>query len=332
MSNPFEKLGLTWEMVVQGIPDHIIVADATGLICYINQIHPEWKGESIVGQSMFDYILPEYRSVVSGALKEAFETGEEVYYEVETKSPEGNVFWYATQLGPIQIDGSVRAVSVIARDITDKKQLEREIIKISDREQRRVGQDIHDGLSQDLTGIAFLGKALEQRLVEENHVATEDATQLIEIVKQAIDRARLLARGLNPLQLELRGLAGAMQEICDHFQTVYSINCHFEFHGQSPKLSEEESTHLYRIAQEALHNAIKHGQAKNITVQLLCDDNELLLKVQDDGQGFVQSVQSTGMGLNIMKYRARMIGGQIDIDCQPGRGVLIQCRKARSSK
>jgi len=222
--------------------------------------------------------------------------------------------------------GSVRYVIASGTDITERKLMERTILEISGREQRRIGQDLHDGLGQHLTGIAFLSKVQEQRLEERSRPEAAGAAKIVGLVNEAIHKTRELARGLLPVQSDAQGLMSALQHFSSEVEDLFQVGCRFEC--EEPVLVPDEAiaNHLYRIAQEAVHNAIRHGKARNIVILLRAASDSGVLTVRDDGVGIAEPAGShSGMGLQIMRYRVSMIGGTLEIARCPDRGTLVTC-------
>lgn len=215
---------------------------------------------------------------------------------------------------------------VVVRDMTEHRRLEREILDISDREQRRIGQDLHDGLCQHLTGTAFTAKILEQKLAERNLTEAADAREIAELLEQAISQARRLARGLYPTEIEGEGIVPALDHLATTLSDRFNIRCTFERRCDLPSLERTQAFHLYRIAQEATNNAIRHGQARIIRIGLASKNGTVRLSVHDDGVGFVPpTTKFQGMGLHIMKYRAQMLGGSFDIQRRKSGGTEVVC-------
>ena len=211
-------------------------------------------------------------------------------------------------------------------DITERKHLEKALLEISAREQRRIGQDLHDGLGQHLTGIAFMAKAHEARLAEKNRPEAEDATKIVRLVNQAVYKARELARGLLPVVSDALGLMSALQLWALEVEDLFRINCRFEC--DEPVLVHDvtTATHLYHIAREAVNNAVKHGEPRNIVIQLAATAGRGTLLVKDDGRGIPElPAGNQGMGLNIMHYRAGMIGGSLDVRRGVPQGTQVIC-------
>jgi signal transduction histidine kinase len=204
--------------------------------------------------------------------------------------------------------------------------LEQQILEVSEREQCRVGQDLHDGLCQHLVSAAFAAAVLRARLAEKNLPETGDADQIADMLNDGLTQARKLARSFYPVRLEAEGLASALEEFADHVRDVTKLRCDFRCEG-SPLLPDfTAGAHLYRIAQEAVSNAFKHACAKNICIVLSAVDNRVTLTVSDNGTGFSSVFKnSAGMGLHIMQYRARMIGASLDIGPGLAGGTTVVC-------
>ncbi len=213
------------------------------------------------------------------------------------------------------------------QDITERKQLEKQVLEVSENEQRRIGQDLHDDLCQHLAGIEFMSQALHQRLHLKTETEAELARQVADLVRGAINQTRGLARGLSPVQLESRGLTAALQDLAEHVQQLFKVNCSFSADPMVEVRNVTVATHLYRIAQEAINNAIRHGKADRIEIALEGDEELACLRVGDNGAGFspVHDETVKGMGMRIMHYRAGMIGASLNVTPQLQRGVLVEC-------
>jgi len=211
-------------------------------------------------------------------------------------------------------------------DITERKQLEKAILEISAREQRRIGQDLHDGLGQHLTGIAFMAKVHEARLAEQKRSEANDAAKLVKLVNEAIHKTRELARGLLPVVSESHGLMSALQVWTAEVEDLFGVSCRLQC--ESPVLIHDvtTATHLYHIAQEAVNNAMKHGGARKIVIELKAEQGRGRMAVYDDGKGIVEGPERTqGMGLHIMHYRAGMIGGSLEVRRESAGGTVVAC-------
>ena len=217
-------------------------------------------------------------------------------------------------------------------DVTERKRLEREILLVSDREQRRIGIDLHDGLGTHLTGVALMARGLARKIRADRPIAPDEVEEIAQLLGDGIEQARRLAHGLNPFLLEARGLSVALQELVSDVQTRSGVDCSFEEEGDGPPLESEQAMHLYRITQEALTNAARHAQAAHIRVVLHRSNRLVRLAIMDDGNGVDPLTASgSGMGLSIMRYRAEMIGARLSVAGAPGGGTAVTCTfKSRS--
>lgn len=233
------------------------------------------------------------------------------------------IAWSSTSLP--DSEGTPRYIIATGIDITEREQLQRALLEISAREQRRIGQDLHDGLGQHLTGIAFMAKVHEKKLAETNAADAADAAKLVRLVNEAVHKTRELARGLLPVMSDAQGLMGALQLWAGEIEEIYGISCSFKCERPVPVHDVAIATHLHHIAQEAVNNAIKHGGAQNVTLRLSMDQGYGILSIVDDGSGIPDDRNSQGMGLHIMSYRSAMIGGRLEISRNPERGTTISC-------
>ena len=218
-------------------------------------------------------------------------------------------------------------------DVTERKYLEKTILEISAREQRRIGQDLHDGLGQHLTGIAFMAKVQEQKLTEKQIPEAADAAKIVRLVNDAISRARELSKGLAPVVFDAHGLMSALQLHAAEVEDLFGISCRFQCEPAVLVSDGTVATHLYHIAQEAVTNAIKHGRAQNVLIRLTTMKGCGTLVIRDDGKGLLEPAPGhAGMGLQIMKYRADMIGGAVEISGDKSQGTTVTCSFPLSDK
>ena len=217
-------------------------------------------------------------------------------------------------------------------DVTEAKRLERTILEISGREQRRIGQDLHDGLGQHLTGVAFMSKVLEQKLREKSLAEAADAAKIVVLVNQAIDKTRELSHGLLTVLSDAPGLMSALERLALQVEDLFQVACIFECADPVLIRESDVATHLYHIAQEAVNNALKHGRPQRVVIRLTGGD-EPSLTIEDDGIGLGgwSAPENPGMGLLIMTYRAKMIGGALQL--QPGAtgGTVVCCTFSASN-
>jgi signal transduction histidine kinase len=221
--------------------------------------------------------------------------------------------------------GVAEAITVI-RDVTAHQASEKEILEISNRAQERIGQDLHDGLGQHLTGITFLTKALERKLTARSLPEAQEAADIGRLVLQALSQTRNLARGLFPAELESNGLLPAFRELAANVEKFFAITCVLECEDTLVVPDRLVANHLFRLAQEAINNSVKHGRAKRVVITLKTTENSLILTIRDNGIGFSQETCSTkGLGLRIMNFRAQKVGGSFDIRGADGGGTIVTC-------
>jgi signal transduction histidine kinase len=215
----------------------------------------------------------------------------------------------------------------VQAQIEERKRLEAEIARAIESEQLRLGQELHDGLGQQLAGMCYMLGALKVKLDRASEPNAREAQKIEKLLLQSVEQVRNLAKGFYPVELERRGLFFALGEIAHTTEQTFGVRCTVkvsESDGIEPK--GPPAIQLFRIAQEAVYNAVKHARAKQITIQLATTDGRTSLVVQDDGIGLPPSVnEAKGMGLRIMDYRARMIGAQFDLRRGPNGGTIVTC-------
>jgi PAS domain S-box-containing protein len=215
----------------------------------------------------------------------------------------------------------------LRQEIEQRKKLERQILSISEQEQRRIGQELHDSLGQQLTGIAFMSRVLEQKLAKGQLPEAAEMAEISKLVNEATNQARGLAKGLHPVDLDRGSLISSLGELALSTQQLFGVKCGF-IHDRAIKVSEAQTAvHLYRIAQEAVTNAIKHGRAKRIQIRLTHSDKRGILTIENDGRDFPKQFEKagTGMGLQIMDHRVDLIGGELTVRKGPKGGAVVTC-------
>jgi PAS domain S-box-containing protein len=320
--------------IVESSNDAIIGETLEGIITNWNKSAERIYGypaAEVLGHSV-RMLVPRERAHDVVEILARIKRGEMIeHFETVRVRKDGRQIHVSLVASPIRdVTGKIVGASAIARDITERKQLEAEVLQISEREEQRIARDLHDGLGQLLSGTVHLTNVLQLELAEQALPEAAEALRIIELLNQAVAEARSLSRGLYPVRPEANGLMVALEELASRTKDLFRIPCCLRC--RHPVLIEDNAiaTHLYRIAQEAVTNALKHGQARHIEVGLTANAQRIVLTVRDDGKGFpATQPQRKGMGIRIMQYRAGMIGGSLVIQNAGQRGVRVVCTVLR---
>ena len=214
----------------------------------------------------------------------------------------------------------------LAQEIAERERLEREMLNVSEREQRRIGRDLHDGLCQHLSATALAGYAHARSLESDNLPQAVKARLIVNLIEDAIPLARAITKGLHPVEMRDDGLMQALEEYATATSNLFGIQCLFECHLPVLVPTPAKAAHLYRIVQEGVSNAIRHGKATQITILLEDTDTGLHLRISDNGRGFAQPLpERRGMGLEIMAARAKFMGGEFSFGSNKAGGAELIC-------
>jgi PAS domain S-box-containing protein len=262
-------------------------------------------------------------------------SGNRARFATVHRRKDGSTFDVEVTADRFDLDGE-SYVYCSSRDITEQKRLERAVLEAADGEQRRLGHDLHDGLGQELTGLSMLASALASSARKDGRPEADGVAQLEELTRRAIATCRAVARGLSPLGYTGGGLIEALEELVSLQRETYGADVRFEAIRAAPlRLPTDTANHLYRIAQEAVTNARRHGKAQTIEVTLDIEATSVRLEVLDNGTGFApSSANSSGMGLRIMRYRAAMIEARLSVGPGDHGGTLVacECPQARGAR
>ena len=314
------------------------------------------------GRITFEQLISRYhaedRDEVRRAVNATLQNGKDYDIEFRILRADGNVRWVYSH-GRLQVDhrGKAKRLTEISLDITGRKEAEiwarrqrdglekirqrrnaflerklaerarvdREVIESYEREQRRIAYDLHDGVGQQLVSIALSAKLLEEQLRLDHPDEAEKASAIVKLANEAARQTRLTARSV-----EGADTVGDLKTALESLAVNISYTCHVKITvisaGDSLPISAPVAAQLYRIAQEAVRNAVEHGASREVVVQLTFGDRDLVLTVQDDGDGFNTKTNGHGMGLRIMRYRAQCIGGSCEVCPAANKGTIICCR------
>jgi two-component system, LuxR family, sensor kinase FixL len=315
-----------YRQLTETCPDAILV-HSDGCIVYANRAAADLlhlaSPETMIAQRLDRFVNPECQRVLSahraGVLASTLHCSDGASVQVDIVASQ------------ISMDGHMRTL-LVCRDMTERLMLEHELLDVASREQAHLAHDLHDGLGQQLTGIALFLRGLGNQIVRELPAHAADFEQINGLVSKSIEEARRLASGMSPIAVHPAGLAGALSTLSAQARELYGLQVTLEIDPLFHTLIENRvASQLYRIVQEAVNNVVRHAHATTLTITAHCAGSELILTIADDGIGVAESPQAsdrvTGMGLRIMRYRAEQIGGTFRIDrCSPhGTAIRVSC-------
>ncbi len=232
------------------------------------------------------------------------------------------------ELLPAVVRGALTAIErdrALAEAHRARLRLEKEVLEVSEREQHRIGQDLHDGLGQQLTAIEIMCASLKEDVTAQPEIAKQ-VDRICRMLREAISQTRSMARGLVPVKDEPEALWASLIELAERTDSLGRVKCRFEYAAPVSIDDNAVAGHLYRIAQEAVNNAVKHSGAKDVTIRLEeLEEGGMELTVKDNGGGLAQT-KGRGMGLQVMEHRAAVIGAELSVESKVGKGVTIRCR------
>lgn len=325
------------ESILNSMGDGVIVADDTGKIVLFNPEAERLVHKGLGNVTLQDWLhqeqtyLPDILTTYPTTEHPLLQTiqGKELNNaEMLLSTDDGRTGLWLSCTGRPLIDSEkkIRGGVIVMRDVTHRRMLEKQIAEISDREQSRIGQDLHDTLCQQLVSVSYATEILRLALEQHDSPDSPKVEKIAEMINQSITQARQFARGLYPVRLEADGLSSALEELANTVQARSKIRCRFTVDEPVFIHDEVAAINLFRIAQEAVNNAVKHSRAKTISIGIGAVEDEVTLTVNDDGIGFPGKLdRPQGMGLHIMNYRARMIGASLDVRRGARGGTIVIC-------
>ncbi|MDE2305218.1 MAG: PAS domain-containing protein [Gammaproteobacteria bacterium] len=311
--------------------DTLLFLDTSLTVRFINKPHEGRSPEKILGRSIAELLPLSTAASLLARLQRLLVVGGSLAHPFDWIDAAGQARYHELRAAPVHDVGVGMGVCVSIRDMTELRRLERELMEASALERQRIGRDLHDGLGQDLTGVALMMRALATRLERECPAAAQSAGELVRLVNHTLESARSLAHGLLPVSRERGGLVGALRALANRTSEIYGleVRCRAEIWPEL-QLSETEASELYRIAQEALTNVARHAHATRVRLSLHVNRRRYCLKIADDGVGLPRArVASSGMGLKIMAHRAALLGAKLTIARNPPSGTLIRVTGAQ---
>jgi len=270
-------------------------------------------------------LLPDIAPFIVPVYEQVIQTGQPAIDLEVSGELKGEPRDYISNYFPLVQDGKIIGVNTVVMDITEIKSLREELLSTTAGEQQRIGQELHDTVGQELTGLAFLARGLAQSLVSDSSADADLATRVAEGIDRALASIRILSRGLVPVEVDPDGLRAALAELAHRTSSVGEADCTFDGEESIILDNFQTATHLYRIAQEAVTNALKHGNPKQVRIELFTEDGVLNLVITDDGAGMPGEDRFEGVGLRNMTHRARLLGGKLEISAINPQGTRVRC-------
>jgi PAS domain S-box-containing protein len=317
------------QAIMDNSPAMIFLKDPQGRYLHFNRRFAQefhLRLDQVVGKTDAEIFPREQAAAFRANDAVVLETGKPMMFDETAMHDDGTHISIVTKFPLCDADGKVYAVGGIVTDVTERKRLENELLHISEREQRRIAQDLHDGLGQQLSGISLLSNGLKEDLARQASAEAPTAARISQLLDSAVAQTRSLARGLHPVEAEPTGLMSALDDLASRITDLFKVSCRFECRRPVLIESDATATHLYRIAQEAVTNSIKHGRAQKIKIRLSSTAKRIALTISDNGAGLKTSARSRkGLGLRTMNYRASVMGGTLVVKKNRGGGVDVIC-------
>ena len=320
------------QSIVTTAVDAIITIDERGIIDSANPAAERMFGYSaaeMIGQNVKMLMPSPYREEHDDYLARYVRTGEKRIIDIGRETwglrKDGSIFPLDLAVSELHHKGQ-RLFTGVHRDLSMRRELERQILEVATAEQRKIGQELHDNTGQELTALGLLAEGLVEALAQSSPTEAVLATKIANGLKRVLGQVRTVSRGLIPVEVDAAGLMAALAELASRTSELPNVTCTFEC--KEPVLVEDNlaATQLYGIAKEAVTNALKHSGAKNVTISLNCDERSVTLRIRDDGVGFPpEPVEIKGMGLKIMRYRAGLINAALAVGPAEPVGTLVIC-------
>jgi hypothetical protein len=319
-----ERLQARNRAIVQALPDDVYLISESGIIVEVEhgggEVSP--SREAILGRSIDDVFPVRAARLFREAIADVRSSGsmrvlsyrlprngtDEPVDDGGGGSSDVKARWMEARIVPVEGDG----VLAIVRDVTTQRKLERQVLEVARRERERIGRDLHDGIGSLLSGISMMTRSLARDAEDGRDVSVEQLREISRLAKEGVTQARALSRGLNPIDVEPDRFVASIREMASNTETMTGVRCFLDDPDDIRSLKLEVATQLYWITQEAVNNAARHADCDEIAIGVWVDNDELMVRVRDDGKGLSEA-SSSGLGQQTMRYRAEVIGASIDI-------------------
>lgn len=316
-----------YRALMASTPDPVMVVDLDGSVTYLNPAFEQvfgWQLADFQGPAAGAFVPAEERTAATRAMHQLLQGGMISAGAGMRSTQAGERRDVSVSGGPFRDGtGHIAGAVLILRDATEAKRLERAVIDADERERIRIGQDLHDDLVPHLIGLDVMCKVLVRRQQANAPNAAEQAEKLQRVLAEAIHKTRALSRGLAPVHLVEDGLAVGLEQLGDMVETVFGVPCTIDWDADAA-VETTTAVHIYRIVQEALHNAVKHAKPKRLSVRGRSHAGALTIEIADDGLGLRGRQGGRGMGLKIMEFRAKIIGGRVQVESGAEGGTRVR--------
>ena len=330
ITQPWAQQAETFHILAKTAHEAIFLIDVHGIIQFVNPAAETlfgYEGKELMGKNINQLMPSPHKELHDSYIKDYLETGKTNVIgkgrQILGLRKDGSQFPMYISLGEIQLKNTHLFAGLIM-DLSVQQRLQREILAIPAREQQRIGEELHDGLGQQLTGLSMLAQSLLNKATKPEY---ELASQLASGLHEALTQVRALARGLMPIQIYADGFMISLKEITETIEQQSHIPIKLQIDDVVLLFDDATATHLYRIVQESLNNAVKHAEASSINVSLKIEQDHGVLEIIDNGIGIPLDLEdSSGLGLNIMRHRCGLFDGEITINAAGERGTKVCCR------
>lgn len=314
--------------------DLLCIASTQGYFLKVNRAFVETLGyskEELYSRPLLEFVHPDDRQATQDALDRLDEGQRVIDFQNRYQTKDEQYRWFEWRSNP---KPKRHLVYAAARDVTQRRSLEKRLLNIHDETRRQVGQNLHDNLGQRLTGLYLIVDQFAKEAEEGDRIGTEQLSQLAREIKKTDQIVGRLAHRLVPVALEREGLEIALAQLAKETERLFGVSSESEISDSVSITDPTAATNLYHIAQEATTNCIKYSNASHVRISLSETESEVILKVEDDGEGLADKLDETqgrGLGLSIMKHRAKQLGGSLAIEANDDEGVTVKCSIPREA-